>query len=73
MRILSTKDKRTDDEVRHRAALEPELRAEISKLQEELSDLEGTQARLVRARNDLLVRNKNSLTNSTKRVENIAR
>ncbi|EJD03248.1 uncharacterized protein FOMMEDRAFT_156633 [Fomitiporia mediterranea MF3/22] len=53
--ILSAKDKRTDDEVRRRAALEPELRAEISKLREEIGDLEATQAKLVRARNDLLV------------------
>jgi len=37
--VLTKRDERTDDEVRRRAALEPELRAENARLKEELEKL----------------------------------
>lgn len=55
LKVLSTKDLRTDDEVRRRAALEPELQDRIIVLQEEVHDLEIAQSNIVRERNDLLV------------------
>ncbi|THH32386.1 hypothetical protein EUX98_g1793 [Antrodiella citrinella] len=46
--ILALKDARTDDDVRRRAALEPELRAENTRLAGELDRLEEDHARVVR-------------------------
>ncbi|KAI0772433.1 hypothetical protein BD413DRAFT_42765 [Trametes elegans] len=44
--LLTERDTRTDDEVRKRAALEPELRAEVARLQERLGNLEEDYRRL---------------------------
>ena len=53
--ILTTRDNRTDEEVRRKAALEPELRGRIVELREELDEERATVARLVHQRDDLLV------------------
>lgn len=44
--ILTERDSRMDDDIRKRAALEPELRAENEKLREQLERLEEDYARL---------------------------
>ncbi|KAL5523990.1 hypothetical protein ACEPAG_8163 [Sanghuangporus baumii] len=55
VKILTIKDRRTGDEVRRRAALEPELRDKIDDLKEEIAELKTAQSTVVRQRNDLLV------------------
>ncbi|OSD00038.1 hypothetical protein PYCCODRAFT_1414948 [Trametes coccinea BRFM310] len=45
-RLLCERDARTDDEVRRRAALEPELAAENARLREQLENLEEDYRRL---------------------------
>ncbi|KAL5528221.1 hypothetical protein ACEPAF_7357 [Sanghuangporus sanghuang] len=55
VKILTIKDRRTGDEVRRRAALEPELRDKIDNLKEEIAELKTAQSTVVRQRNDLLV------------------
>lgn len=55
VRILTLKDRRTDDEVRRRAALEPELRNKIDELEEEIVELKTAQSTILRQRNELLV------------------
>ncbi|KAI0354268.1 hypothetical protein OH77DRAFT_524369 [Trametes cingulata] len=44
--IIVQRDTRTDDEVRRRAALEPELRLEVARLQEKLDNLEEDYRRM---------------------------
>lgn len=53
--ILKTRDTRTDDELRRRAAMEPELQGKIVDLKEEIRDLNNSQSNVLRERNDLLV------------------
>ncbi|KAL5507070.1 hypothetical protein ACEPAH_6526 [Sanghuangporus vaninii] len=55
VKILTIKDRRTGDEVRRRAALEPELHNKIDDLKEEIAELKTAQSTVVRQRNDLLV------------------
>ena len=45
-RVLTERDSRMDDDIRRRAALEPELRAENEQLREQLERLEEDYARL---------------------------
>ena len=44
--LLTSRDTRMDDDIRRRAALEPELRAEVARLQEKLDHLEEDYARM---------------------------
>ncbi|KAI8990385.1 hypothetical protein BD414DRAFT_483456 [Trametes punicea] len=44
--FLVERDSRTDDEIRRRAALEPELRAEVARLREQLGNIEEDYRRL---------------------------
>ncbi|KAI0324110.1 hypothetical protein GY45DRAFT_1331896 [Cubamyces sp. BRFM 1775] len=44
--LLTSRDTRMDDDIRKRAALEPELRAEIARLQDKLDNLEEDYVRM---------------------------
>ena len=48
VRVLTERDGRMDDEIRRRAALEPELRAENARLREQLDHLEEDYGRMER-------------------------
>ena len=53
--VLQEKDRRTDDEVRRRAAREPELLAKIDESRQALQERKADLATVLRQRNDLLV------------------
>lgn len=57
LHILTTRDERTDEEVRRKAAIEPELRVEIRDLKDEVAELRDDLNRVVHQRNEYLVKN----------------
>ena len=58
LHLLATRDERTDDEVRRKAAIEPELRGVIRELKEEISDVRDDLDGVVRQRNEHMVLNR---------------
>lgn len=55
LRVLQEKDRRTDDDVRRKAAREPELLAKIEELRADYREKKGDLATVLRQRDDLLV------------------
>lgn len=55
LRVLQEKDRRTDDDVRRKAAREPELLAKIEELRADYQEKKGDLATVLRQRDDLLV------------------
>ena len=70
LKILQERDRRTDDEVRRKAASVPELEAKIVQLQNSNADLKEDANTLVKDRNDLLVLNNTLMSdNETLRTQ----
>lgn len=55
LRVLQEKDRRTDDDVRRKAAREPELLAKIEELRADYQEKKGDLATVLHQRDDLLV------------------
>lgn len=55
LHVLQEKDRRTDDDVRRKAAREPELLAKIEELRADYQEKKGDLATVLRQRDDLLV------------------